>query len=217
MSQDQTQQNETPKDSILRAVLLKRLGVIPKGVSGCHSCDMMGYNVCKCPGKKSGGGDEKTDEKKADPKKNNFDDDLFDKEGLSKNESKLSAPYKRIVNPILTATIAIVDNKELSEEEKNALLKIFDKLKLAFEEFKKELGLGDDYTSKITNTTNEKSITFNIPNAEHHDNFIARLINKGLLMRPEPRPQAKKEEDQKNQYTTPTPTSTTLKPSWAKL
>jgi hypothetical protein len=169
------------EDSTVTAAKLKRLGIMPKGVTGCDICDAMGYIHCKCPPKNGDGSKSGKD----DSRSNNEND-------WPQKESQNSAPYSRIPKPgeIPTLTLSLENSgtkKDISEEEKKALEKIFEEIKKEFEKFIQELkDQGVPVTKDYSISVSGNELRINIPNAKQHDDFISRLIGKKLLQLPEP-------------------------------
>ena len=199
-----------------QAEILLKMGISPKGVTGCNACDLRRFIYCKCEkggGKKEDGGSE-------DAYNSDKDDTLDDKFGSK--ALKNSAPLATITNnkigktPELTLFLENSNGKNLSDEEIQALTKIFSKIVAAFKEFVQELkdkGVSiKNYVCHIENAHTNPVLKLHIPDAKHQDEFIQRMMYKKLWPVPTPDQQKLEPENPKNKYQSPNPFNTKLTP-----
>ncbi len=202
----ETQKDKPKEDSVLTATKLLTMGITPKGKTGCSSCDARGFIHCKCPPKKEGikGGekvDPKSDEDYLKRKDIDLDLDKTSAEAAKSKALKYSAPFSRLI-PEFKVTLENPDKTKLSEKEAVVLVKIFNAIISEFDAFKKDLehqGVSNKILKSYTaaKTNNGTALTIDIPNAKHHDAFIARLYEKKLL--PEPKPPLRANEQPEKQ------------------
>lgn len=157
----------------------RRLGVMPKGRTGCNTCDWLGYLVCRCP--KGGSGDgSKSDGGKENAKSAALD---FGKPVVSDlvSTSKFTNPSSRTPKLIML----VRDGRKLSPEELKILAKLFGLIANEFEKFKQELKKLGIVVTHYNAIIKEDRMVLNIPNRKHYDMFILRLLDKNLLQMPD--------------------------------
>jgi hypothetical protein len=205
-----------PSDKPSDYAKLRSFGVMPKGNTGCTTCDSMGFIFCRCPargGKASGGGeDERKEDAKGKRSATGTDQLSMQVKSSTTLLPIIPKPEKLGQLPKLIIAIQKKTHVKMTAAEIKALKNTLAAMKEEFKKFIDKLGNQDipidksKYKAEII----ENSLVLTIPNAKHHDDFITHLMSKGFVSTPSPTTRQNQDFTATKGSTTPTPLRTTL-------
>jgi hypothetical protein len=178
----------------LQNEILRRIGITPKGASGCVACDNVGYLQCRCPNQSSGGGGGGGFSEGGSTNKQSGDNEptkVPKKQAESTAEKRSQSvdfrmhDYMKI--PVLQfsrkLTVGLPDAllAKLTKEELQELQKILVLLQGEFAEFIKGLEKNGANISNYLAVIRNHTLELTIRNPAHYDLFIAHLLKKNLL------------------------------------
>ena len=217
MKKDDKQQASSAdaQDEMLKSV---QFGVIPTGLSDCPRCAKLLLRTCKCAGGGGGGGGgDSEDTQKHNETTNPFSElEKLSKANIQKQPSSTSTKISEI------RLVPDTQGKKLTEKEEKAADALLLKMKAVFDNLMSDLEERGVPKHQLRNyyfhiDKPSHSAVVNIPNDDHHDEFIQRL---GAIMKLLPIAMQKKLNDEMPHHNRPfaiNPLSTRPEPGKGKI